>query len=410
MLAESLRHTRWQGSRVAHVVTTSVVAGPTLRVEAETEDGEWRWRGEFPAKYVEGITQKTGSAKKFPVFVKMLLTALGHGSDSVFIDLLTYADLEVLKARRAGVVGGDSGNIAQQHRQQQQQQGTGGFGGTTNSGGGASGGNGSGNNKRYMILTYAAEYDRVHYPLPLACVASPEREEPDRTADSPGEVDFLAARLAEAEASARRNGRGDGTDVGEEGKDGGEAETVISCRGPGPTRKKKEIYQYSGGGGRGYKYAELNDLRETHERLQIDSAAEIRKLIREAREATRTARSEASAAAEEADQHAASLREQLEDSAQRLRRSKDEHRREVDQLKKDLARGVRQPATERWRAVNVGESARWTCFLFLGCSIAPVSESSREGAKRRGNGGRLQHKSEVAVSRKACFRRIGVKK
>ena len=87
---------------------------------------------------------------------------------------------EVLKARRAGVVGGDSGNIAQQHRQQQQQQGTGGFGGTTNSGGG--------NNKRYMILTYAAEYDRVHYPLPLACVASPEREEPDRTADSPGEV------------------------------------------------------------------------------------------------------------------------------------------------------------------------------------------------------------------------------
>ena len=48
--------------------------------------------------------------------------------------------------------------------------------------------------------------------------------------------------------------------------------------------------------------AELNDLRETHERLQIDSAAEIRKLIREAREATRTARSEASAAAEEADQ------------------------------------------------------------------------------------------------------------
>lgn len=26
------------------------------------------------------------------------------------------------------------------------------------------------NNKRYLILTYAAEYDRVHYPLPLAFV------------------------------------------------------------------------------------------------------------------------------------------------------------------------------------------------------------------------------------------------
>lgn len=42
---------------------------------------------------VENITQKTGSAKKFPVFVKMLMTALGHGSKSVFVDLLTYADL-----------------------------------------------------------------------------------------------------------------------------------------------------------------------------------------------------------------------------------------------------------------------------------------------------------------------------
>lgn len=42
---------------------------------------------------VENITQKTGSAKKFPVFVKMLMTALGHGSESVFVDLLTYADL-----------------------------------------------------------------------------------------------------------------------------------------------------------------------------------------------------------------------------------------------------------------------------------------------------------------------------
>lgn len=45
---------------------------------------------------VEGITQKTGSAKKFPVFVKMLLDALGvkHGSsETVFADLLTYADL-----------------------------------------------------------------------------------------------------------------------------------------------------------------------------------------------------------------------------------------------------------------------------------------------------------------------------
>ena len=35
------------------------------------------------------------------------------------------------------------------------------------------------------------------------------------------------------------------------------AETAISCRGPGPTRKKKEIYQKPGGGGRGYKYVRV---------------------------------------------------------------------------------------------------------------------------------------------------------
>ena len=44
---------------------------------------------------------------------------------------------------------------------------------------------------------------------------------PQENAELRRKVDFLAARLAEAEASARRNGRGDGTDVGEEGKDGG---------------------------------------------------------------------------------------------------------------------------------------------------------------------------------------------
>lgn len=41
---------------------------------------------------------------------------------------------------------------------------------------------------RYLILTYAAEYDRVHYPLPLAYVESPEREQLERTIDRLREV------------------------------------------------------------------------------------------------------------------------------------------------------------------------------------------------------------------------------
>lgn len=41
---------------------------------------------------------------------------------------------------------------------------------------------------RYLILTYAAEYDRVHYPLPLAYVESPGREQLERTIGRLGEV------------------------------------------------------------------------------------------------------------------------------------------------------------------------------------------------------------------------------
>lgn len=44
---------------------------------------------------IEDITAKTGNFKKFHVFVKMLLSAIKHASDSVFMDLLTYQDLEV---------------------------------------------------------------------------------------------------------------------------------------------------------------------------------------------------------------------------------------------------------------------------------------------------------------------------
>jgi hypothetical protein len=38
----------------------------------------------------------------FSVFLSMLQTALHRSSDAVFIDLLTFADLETLKARKQG--------------------------------------------------------------------------------------------------------------------------------------------------------------------------------------------------------------------------------------------------------------------------------------------------------------------
>ena len=64
------------------------------------------WHGEFSAAYVENVTSKTGSFKRFAVLVKMLQGALLQQTDSVFLDLLTYADLVrrvvVVMRRRQG--------------------------------------------------------------------------------------------------------------------------------------------------------------------------------------------------------------------------------------------------------------------------------------------------------------------
>jgi coiled-coil domain-containing protein 61 len=97
---------------------------------------------------IEDITAKTGNYKKFPVFVKMLLSAVKQASESVFVDLLTYQDLEVLKARKAGNAAAGATQLGTK--------------GVIPS------------NKRYLILTYAAEFDRVHYPLPLLYEESPD--------------------------------------------------------------------------------------------------------------------------------------------------------------------------------------------------------------------------------------------
>lgn len=91
---------------------------------------------------MEEITSKTGNFKKFPVFVKMLISAVKQQSDSVFVDLLTYQDLELLKAKKA------NGNAAMRQL--------------------------PASTKRYLILTYSAEFDRVHYPLPLMQADGPD--------------------------------------------------------------------------------------------------------------------------------------------------------------------------------------------------------------------------------------------
>lgn len=99
----------------------------------------------IPPSDIEEISHKAGNFKKFGVFVKMLATAFTEEKDSVlFVDLLTFADLELLKARKNG------GQLP-----------------TSRSAASIEAANRAPTNKRYIILTYNGEFDRVHYPLPL---------------------------------------------------------------------------------------------------------------------------------------------------------------------------------------------------------------------------------------------------
>ena len=76
-------------------VTTFEPTNQRLFIEVEEKLTGELWRGEFAARYIEEITSKTGVPKKFAEFVRMVLRSLkGQEGDSVYIDLLTYADLE----------------------------------------------------------------------------------------------------------------------------------------------------------------------------------------------------------------------------------------------------------------------------------------------------------------------------
>ena len=158
MEAPAALHRAWRstfhGARYILTVMSSPAAG--LTVEAERDDTSERWIGTFGAAFVEEITAKTGNFKKYEVFVKMLVGALDGSSTTVAVDLLTYADLEALRARKSGAPAPPPPP-------------------------GAAGATEGPRSKRYVILTYHAEFDRVHYPLPLSHMGEPSPEALQRT-------------------------------------------------------------------------------------------------------------------------------------------------------------------------------------------------------------------------------------
>ncbi|KAM6038290.1 LOW QUALITY PROTEIN: centrosomal protein CCDC61 [Chlamydotis macqueenii] len=109
-----------------------------LGVEVEAHLTAEQWRGEFDAAFIEDLTRRTGNFKQFGIFCSMLESALTQTGRSVSLELLTYADLETLRSQKAGTCARRSPPAASPL--------------------GA---------KRYLILVYSVEFDRIHYPLPL---------------------------------------------------------------------------------------------------------------------------------------------------------------------------------------------------------------------------------------------------
>ena len=76
----------------------------------------------------------------------MLSSAFNRETDTVVIDILTFSDLEMLKAKKMNSNPNSMSASAVSTKNQ---------------------------HKRYAIMTYSGEFDRVHYPLPLAFEETP---------------------------------------------------------------------------------------------------------------------------------------------------------------------------------------------------------------------------------------------
>ncbi|XP_075302232.1 centrosomal protein CCDC61 isoform X3 [Opisthocomus hoazin] len=121
------------------------LARSALEVEVEANLTTDQWRGQFDAAFIEELTRKTGNFKQFGVFCGMLESALTQSSESVSLELLTYADLESLRSRKTGAIARPPPPTASPL-----------------------------STKRYLILVYSVEFDRIHYPLPLSYVGRPD--------------------------------------------------------------------------------------------------------------------------------------------------------------------------------------------------------------------------------------------
>lgn len=110
------------------------------------------WNGTFDGRYLEEITNKAGSPKSFEVFIKMLMSGLANESENVLVDLLSYKDLEMMRNKKSNS-NTSSNNLNDSSSTNQDL---------------------SIINKKYLIISYTNEFEKVHYPLPLSFILQPD--------------------------------------------------------------------------------------------------------------------------------------------------------------------------------------------------------------------------------------------
>ena len=207
------------------------------------------WKGAYTRAFIEQLTSKTGSYKSFDVFVAMLVAAITKEGESVSLDFLKYDDV----AARAGDQHSsffrsedESSRSRLSASLQQSPQGR-----------RASVANGHDDldarerERRYLVLTYHTEFDRVHFPLPLPSHVAPDVAMLQRT-----------IRGLRAELQRQRSGRGSGV---------GEGDEIVSAGLSGSSFGKGMEDRRSGDAMRGEGGADANVALQEH-----DFVAELR--------------------------------------------------------------------------------------------------------------------------------------
>lgn len=93
-----------------------------------------------------------GNYKRFHIFLQMLISAIRQQSSSVVIDFLTFKDLQKYRNNSNNA---DSSHHPSVSKDQHQH---------LNS------------TRRYLVLTYTVEFDRIHYPIGLTFVDRPSNQ------------------------------------------------------------------------------------------------------------------------------------------------------------------------------------------------------------------------------------------